>query len=154
MQHRYQYYQTGMFVIHVDLCENGILSGRIHYPFDGETDNFSGLMNLILKIEQKLDEENSPQAFHTIRTFHPHQHLWIGTETTQSSYSGKIATFNLNILFRRNASWQGSLTWVEKSQTQHYRSVLELIALLGSVLKTNQLTPLQLPPTPSLEWAE
>ncbi len=45
-----------------------------------------------------------------------------------------IAAFRINILFRQNASWQGSLIWLDKSVESQFRSVLELIMLLDSVL--------------------
>jgi len=51
-----------------------------------------------------------------------------------SPQMGKQATFAVNILFRRNASWQGSLTWLDEKETITFRSVLELISLMNSAL--------------------
>lgn len=40
------------------------------------------------------------------------------------------ATFIVNIMFRKNASFQGSITWVEKEKTQHFRSAFEMLKLM------------------------
>ncbi|MBQ3122632.1 MAG: hypothetical protein IJC14_00585 [Firmicutes bacterium] len=53
---------------------------------------------------------------------------------TERKKSGKLATFNIKILFRQNASWQGLCGWLEGKQEQSFRSVLELFFLLHSAL--------------------
>ena len=45
---------------------------------------------------------------------------------------GALATFHLQVLYRRNSSWQGKLAWTEQDQAQSFRSVLELITLIES----------------------
>ena len=46
--------------------------------------------------------------------------------------SRAIATFNISVLFRQNASWQGSIVWVEKAAESQFRSVFELITQIDS----------------------
>jgi len=41
---------------------------------------------------------------------------------------------NARILFRQNASWQGSVVWVEGRQEERFRSALELVLLMDSAL--------------------
>lgn len=41
-------------------------------------------------------------------------------------------TFVVKILSRRNSTWQGEVTWVERQQTKHFRSALELLKLVDS----------------------
>ena len=43
-----------------------------------------------------------------------------------SDSTKKTETFILNIYNRQNATWQGSVTWVEKKEKQQFRSALEL----------------------------
>jgi hypothetical protein len=38
----------------------------------------------------------------------------------------------LQIKFRQNASWQGTVQWVEKKQSLNFRSALELIKIIDS----------------------
>jgi hypothetical protein len=40
----------------------------------------------------------------------------------------------VRVLFRQNASWQGSLTWLEEGKEESFRSVLELLLLMHSAL--------------------
>ena len=48
---------------------------------------------------------------------------------------GKLATFSLSILFRQNATWQGTVAWLEGGKSQSFRSVLELVFLMDSALR-------------------
>ena len=43
-------------------------------------------------------------------------------------------TFLLNIYDRQNATWQGTISWVDKNEKQQFRSALELIKLIESAL--------------------
>ena len=43
-------------------------------------------------------------------------------------------TFIIRVLFRQNATWQGTIQWIEGRQTRQYRSVNELMWLMDEVL--------------------
>jgi hypothetical protein len=43
--------------------------------------------------------------------------------------SGK-PTFVIRVLYRQNATWQGSIQWIEASQARQYRSMNELLSLM------------------------
>jgi hypothetical protein len=45
-----------------------------------------------------------------------------------------LSTFAVRVMFRQNASWQGSVTWVEGKREEQFRSVLELLLLVKSAL--------------------
>ena len=49
-----------------------------------------------------------------------------------SDSTKKTETFILNIYNRQNATWQGSVTWVEKKEKQQFRSAL--LKLIESAL--------------------
>lgn len=42
------------------------------------------------------------------------------------------STFLVHIVDRQNATWQGTITWMEKEKTEHFRSLLELIKLIDT----------------------
>ena len=52
----------------------------------------------------------------------------------KNSTTAKRGTFLLNIYNRQNATWQGTVTWVDKNEKQQFRSALELIKLIESAL--------------------
>ena len=45
-----------------------------------------------------------------------------------------VPTFELEILFRQNYSWQGRLRWPAGAQEAAFRSVLELLVLMETIL--------------------
>lgn len=45
--------------------------------------------------------------------------------------NAKILTFIVKVLYYQNATWQGSVQWLEGRQTRQYRSVNELLRLMG-----------------------
>ena len=49
-----------------------------------------------------------------------------------SDSTKKTEPFILNIYNRQNATWQGSVTWVERKEKQQFRSALELLKLIES----------------------
>ncbi|OQB24543.1 MAG: hypothetical protein BWY11_01030 [Firmicutes bacterium ADurb.Bin182] len=49
-------------------------------------------------------------------------------------------TFIINVLYRQNASWQGSIHWVNQNQTMNFRSTNELIKLMDSALSCEDET--------------
>ena len=43
-------------------------------------------------------------------------------------------TFIVNVLYRQNASWQGTVKWVETGIEKSFRSTLELLKLMDSAM--------------------
>ena len=48
--------------------------------------------------------------------------------------SNQKGTFIVRILSNENATWQGSVTWAEKTKTEHFRSALELLKLIDGAV--------------------
>lgn len=46
-------------------------------------------------------------------------------------------TFVVNVQFRQNASWQGTVKWAGQNQEVYFRSTLELLKIMDSVLADN-----------------
>ena len=120
--------------IYVDSCGNGIPSGYFHIASNEEAKPFHGLCQLLIAINDALDQENFPQSFNELRKFHVPTKPADKSAASIIQRSGKIATFSIRILFRQNASWQGSLNWLEGQQEEYFRSVLELMVLMDNAL--------------------
>ena len=65
--------------------------------------------------------------------YKPIETIGIPAEMTEPEH-GELATFKLNILFRQNASWQGTVKLIESRQEQTFSSALELVMLMDSAL--------------------
>jgi len=134
MLHKPQRYDSGTFLMYVNSYENGILEGQFHHPHSEESGRFLSLTQLLCGITRTLDVENVPQSFLRVRTFQTSDSAPVSHSCEPLPISGETATFILQIMFRKNASWQGFITRLEDGHKQHFRSVLELIAIInGSI---------------------
>ena len=106
--------------------------GTIYNPQFGEV-SFRGTMEMLLYIDHMLDELELPKSSTTLRSF-------IG-ESPQEKLPEAVhppaakASFKLRVIFRQNASWQGSVAWVEGGSEAPFRSIFELLNLMDDVLK-------------------
>ena len=121
-------------MIYIDSYDDGIPAGRFHMASEQDMQPFHGVTRLLLGINGNLDRENFPQSFSELRKFQMPSRDFLSHSSRMSQKRGEAATFSLRILFRQNASWQGSVTWIEGNQEEYFRSVLELISLLDDAL--------------------
>ena len=112
-------------IVCVDEYQDSILSGRIvsSVPFGRRL--FSQLMEFFRKMEDLLDGMQFPQSFTAVRSFSDPP-LRTGRPPGADMREGRCATFAVRVLFRQNASWQGSVSWLEGSREESFRSALEL----------------------------
>ena len=52
-----------------------------------------------------------------------------------SNRQKKKGTFVVHVRYRQNATWQGSVTWVDEQREQYFRSTLELLKLIDGALE-------------------
>lgn len=138
-------YDTRAMLIAVDSYDHQVPAGRLFYPAREECRAFSSLTQLLLQMNACMDVENTPQAFHAVRTFFPRTKSLAGETDEKTLSTGKEATFTVCVLYRRNASWQGKLTWMEKGKTERFCSVLELMHLINSAILEQDMRLLYLP---------
>ena len=49
-------------------------------------------------------------------------------------------TFVIEVIDQQNASWQGSVNWINTGKKENFRSALELIRLIDSALEEERKT--------------
>lgn len=118
----------------VDGFQEGVLRGRFFNQSLAEGKAFGCLSQFLLEIEKTLDAMDFPRAYTVLRTFRP-EGITEASPPREEHQRGQLATFAIRVLFRQNASWQGSITWMEGKQEQSFRSALELIFLMNSALE-------------------
>ena len=106
--------------------------GSLTGPGSGETVRFASLAQLLLTMEGRMDEANLPQRGEEPRAFGWQERARFAGAVRAERRA--MATFYIDVLFRQNASWQGSVFWAEQGLESHFRSVLELIRLMDSAL--------------------
>lgn len=120
-------------VICVDGYDKKEFSGRFYNPYcDGE--RFESLTQMLLRMDDMFNEMRLPQSFTAVRAFGSGGEERPKNIPGVAAQEGRLATFAVRILFRQNASWQGSVTWLEGGREESFRSVLELIFLMDSAL--------------------
>jgi hypothetical protein len=121
-------------MICVDCYDDRVPRGHFQLASKPQIYSFYGLSHLLIQMDACLDQEKFPQAFTELRKFQRPQEGLPEPQETVMCTKGKAATFSVRVLFRQNASWQGTVTWLEGNQEECFRSVLELIVLMDNAL--------------------
>ena len=125
-------------MICIDAYDDKILRGRMYNNALEKGIEFVGTIDFLQNMEKLLEQINYPQAFMSKRTFGAATgHLW-SPPTCENVKVGRVGTFSLRLLFRQNASWQGTLLWHEGQQEESFRSVLEMLLLMDSALSSQK----------------
>lgn len=121
-------------MIHVTDYQDKNFEGTLQNPYFPEGQTFTNLTQLLFLIESLQDNLQYPQKGMEIRSFKSDTEIAYQPPPGKPPSGEAKATFKLHLLFRQNASWQGSVTWVEKGVEAQFRSALELVTLMDSVL--------------------
>jgi len=108
---------------------------------------FSSLVGMMGKMEDIFDAKKFPQAFLRPRTFmdnkvKPQKARFfsqrIRADNGHSILDGAkcygVCTFDIHVRFRKNASWQGRILWVEKDLTREFLSELDMLKLMDQTI--------------------
>ena len=145
MEQSYQisWYAPNFINMCIDNINDGELSGRIYHCYSKEPWKFTNILQLIELADDFFDRLEFPQASTSARSFTSTQFSVVDQlDKVQSPEDfienrGQKGTFFLNVRYRQNSSWQGSVTWVEEQREQHFRSALELLKLIDGALDNN-----------------
>lgn len=139
-----------VYEICVDKVREDSMSGRL---FCGKTPQglaFSGIGELILVIDRIMDEIGFPQSTVDKRSFSDKDEPAVVLSPVASKEAqmamrkfntsqqhGKQATFILQVQFRQNATWQGTVEWAEHQETYPFNSELELMRIIDHACSKN-----------------
>ncbi len=125
----------------VDAVGSGTFRGRLYHRYAPTPILFAGAEQLLLAAESLFDTWNYPQPGLLARSFSPRPAKRGNTRMDRqpierlSEHAGGRATFTVQVTYRQNATWQGTVTWLEEGKQSHFRSALELIKLMDSALE-------------------
>lgn len=112
-------------------CLKGILSGAL---LEGEQ-SFRSTIEFLRLLEGMMDQARFPQRNEEARVFQGALQPAGGeSRTAGEERPPVIASFQISVIFRQNATWQGTLFWADRGVEAHFRSVLELLNLIDSAL--------------------
>lgn len=118
-------------IVCVDSYRNGVLQGRLYHA-SSEPETFESLTQFLLKMEKILDAPKIPPT-NAIPPL-PGDGAAHNPPMVLPFLKGAEATFQVQVLFRHNTSWQGVMVWLEEHRQQRFRSALSLILLIDSAL--------------------
>ena len=106
---------ANVFGINLEPCDDGQVKGSISGGGIKTPIPFTSLSRMILLLDEQMDiaERETPGI-----TEHP----------------PSAPSFEIEILFRQNYSWQGKVRWPAGRKEATFRSVLELITIIEMIL--------------------
>ena len=141
----YFFYARNLVCVCVNYVDERHAGGKIFTNYSSDPMDFYDLGALVIDVDAFYDSINFPQASVKLRSFPTKNQTYnpwsevIGMSEMKdiniSEHRGQIATFLVQVQYRQNATWQGSLMWVEKNQKRNFRSALELIKLMDDTLR-------------------
>ena len=130
-------------LICVDSVQNCEPSGFLYNPYMPNRTAFFGYFSFIRVMDGFFDRMQCPQAYQKYRVWKAGESgerrtkeevtRFMAEETFRPGKGGK-ATFTIQVQFRQNATWQGTLAWMENKKVQQFRSVLEMVKLMDKAL--------------------
>lgn len=134
--------KPGTILVCVDERAGRDILGRIYYPGEEGPLVFNEIGRLLLAIDRILDELRSPESSTLARSFQKQVKIQKEPQEKAAAQSkrgaiekGEKGTFAVQVQYRQHATWQGTVFWVEKNETQQFRSALELLKLIDGALE-------------------
>jgi len=127
-------------VLRITSYKDKNFEGYLENPFYNEVKWFNNLTHLLFLLEETADELNYPQRSNERRSImdKPPDVKRSDSHSSQERHLSKpIASFKIRIMFRQNVSWQGYCEWMDEKKGANFRSALELVQLMDSVLPDN-----------------
>lgn len=131
-------------VLCVDRISRHRMTGRLYHRYSKQVIPFVSGEQAVFLMEQLFDSLQFPYPSTLERSFSEElksaptsrQERLMNDEDLLSRH-GDLGSFIVRVQHRHNSSWQGTLTWMERDKTVHFRSIWEMIKLVESALNEN-----------------
>ncbi|WP_243005187.1 hypothetical protein [Hungatella effluvii] len=122
------------FTVTVDRYERQCMEGIISHAGEPLCIRYGNFLELVLQMNQIFDRMSCPKQTMEFRQFSGTDYPALKVKKCKKAYKGKLATFQIYVKFRYDASWQGNITWLEGERTEHFESILQMIQLIDEIL--------------------
>lgn len=129
-------YGVRVCVIKVMSYEGRNPRGVLQNPTLEQDQGFENLTQLLFSMDALLDNIGSPQRTMRPRSLAEKPETEAQEDAAELPKGKPLATFRVDVIFRQNASWQGGIAWLEGRRETQFRSVLELVQIMDSVLSS------------------
>lgn len=127
------------------------IKGYLYNAFFQKFIKFGSTCDLLFLLDRLMDRLQFPQAAMTYRSFYVGRaYRKAGKDLEREGYTVKDekelegstnARFVVHVQFRQNATWQGTIQWLEGNKTQHFRSALEMLHMMDEALENSKDKP-------------
>lgn len=130
-----KYYPMNAFRICADKVDEDV-AGRVFTPLKSGSISFSGMGELLVKMDELFDHVGYPQAFQDKRSFESgaeRLNLYRGIPQSEMrvdeiiGQKGKCKTFDVVVDSRRNTSWQGSVYMSDGAFVKEFNGEIEML---------------------------
>ncbi len=133
-------------IICVDSRERYGFRGRVYHAYSEEAVIVKCFEEVVRIAEKLFNDLGYPQMTTNDRDFSGNSYshrkkeemVKVMDDNTLLGKRGDLGTFTIRVQHRQHSSWQGKVTWIEKDETVCFRSVLELMKMIDSVLEKNE----------------
>lgn len=136
-------------LIRVDRYQHNCITGTMYNPYLDESVSFVDVMDFANRLDAMFDNLSFPQAAMEYRSFDkkgkkakpapaagaPQQKGEQPVPKHQPLNERGDDVFVVHVQFRQNATWQGTVKWAGQNEEKHFRSTLELLKIMDSVLE-------------------
>ena len=138
---------SNSLILCVDKKEWQGISGRIYHAYSKEAIPIGSFEKVINVAEELFNNLGYPQMVTNDRDFSGRSYSYrkkeemvrVMDDKTLLEQRGDLGTFTIRVQHRQHSSWQGKVTWLEKDETVYFRSALELIKMIDSVIEKSEL---------------
>lgn len=130
------YTQMSVYVEHTDQFD---MQGVLWHNATGLGWRYDSLVQMVQLYERFLNNIDYPQSTHRLRSMVQEDPCREMKELKDRAVDKdkrpvEDPTFIIKVKYRQNASWQGSIQWVEGGVEKNFRSTLELIKLMDEAM--------------------
>jgi hypothetical protein len=132
--------------VYLTTSQDGIMKGRVYNPYYNKAFTFEDEYQMVCVMDELYESLAFPQASFEWRSFNNKRanHIIRKAGVQMDEEISKLeknekTTFIVSVQYRENATWQGTITWVEENRTQHFRSAFEMLKLMEEA-QTNGAT--------------
>lgn len=135
------YYPKGSYVIRICNHVSGDFQGTVYFPQLDHSAPFLTAGGLIKQMEEDIEKNHYPQNTFEIRRWikkagAPKKHRVEKSHDMQ--FERTICSFLVQVRYFQNATWQGTIHWMEGKQTKTFRSEYELLKLIEEAAESSR----------------
>lgn len=115
---------------YADRCMKGI----IYHGGRAPGIQFENFLEMVIQIEAIFNGMSCPKQTMEMRRFSGTDYPRPDIKKYDSLRAGRLATFQLYVRFRYNASWQGEFTWLDGKKKESFESLLQMMRMMDNIL--------------------